>query len=44
MTLSVFLDVDSYAEELKLKEEITVNLLRLAREAGVKLSGEIPEP
>ncbi len=44
MTLAVFLDVDSYAEELKLKEEITVNLLRLARAAGVKLSGEIPEP
>lgn len=44
VTLSVFLDVDSYAEELKLKEEITLNLLRLAREAGVKLSGEIPEP
>lgn len=44
MTLSVFLDVDSYAEELMLKEEITVNLLRLARSAGVRLSGDIPEP
>ncbi len=44
MTLSLFLDVDSYAEELMLKEEIIINLLRIAGESGLKLSAEVPEP